>query len=308
MSIDSSTSANIETLPVYSDSSNEYIQVIYQNPNIYEHEENNFKSVFTKSEIKSGQLILLEHVLVNDSTNSYLIIENNEYLFDMSHPRTDKFSECSEENRRLQAIKKLSSNCFGIDGNKLLTCAIQKINHSCTPNCAVNISEKYNFGGTHIVFMELFSINNIPANTEITISYGPVTGHKRDFECLCGKSLEEREKIFSIVCGLSRKISQLNNDLIKKYIYVYTTSDLGKKIMLNHFLATKGIYINKDKIVAITESGAETINNLVYKYMKIKESDQTNKKITSHKIKMFMTIIHACLFPEDSTDSSESVV
>ncbi|AGF85501.1 RNase_H domain-containing protein [Moumouvirus goulette] len=275
---------------------NEYIVEIYQHPGIEEQDKNNYKSVFATRDISFGELLLIEHSYSGSNTDSQLIVANNNILFDLYHPRIKKFSECNETERLQQSVEKVSHNCFGLNNNKILTFGITKINHSCDPNCSVFIQERYRHSNTEIIFMELFAVRNIKKGSELKISYGPETGHNRDFECNCGKNVEERKKLFDTVSGISRKLSEINRELIREKIYSHIESIPGKKILLNHYLSTKGLYLNNNTIVSYTSQGERVINDVLRKYMnldsKMSENDIIGSTpINNNKIAIFLQIL-----------------
>ncbi|AQN68142.1 SEt and RNAse h domain protein [Saudi moumouvirus] len=275
---------------------NEYIIGIYQHPGIEEQDQNNYKSVFATRDILFGELLLLEHSYSGSNTDAQLIVANNSILFDLYHPRVKKFCECKENERLQQSVEKVSHNCFGLNGNKILTFGITKFNHSCDPNCSVFIQERYRHSNTEIVFMELFAVRNIKKGTELKISYGPETGHNRDFECNCGKNIEERKKIFDTISSISRTLSERNRESIREKIYAHIESIPGKKILLNHYLSTKGLYLNNNTIVSYTSQGERIINDVLRKYMNLDSNLNENDiigttPINNRKIAIFLQIL-----------------
>lgn len=275
----------------------EYISLVYKHPSVIICEENNYKYVKIMDDIKFGELLIIEHTYANNTDVCRLLIENNEFLFNQYHPRISTYTETAD--KFIHATKKLKDNCFGMDnGDKIITSTITMLNCSCDPNCAVHIQEKYNLGNTHIIFMELFAVRSIKKNTELTICYGPETAHKRDFNCDCGKSLEERIKIFATVMGLSKTLSSTNSNIIKEKIYKYLETNSAKKILLNHYLTTKGIFMNKNTISAYTSDGEKIINDIVHKFMGLNDNIGLANKViiektmNQHKINMFLMILN----------------
>ncbi len=279
---------------------NEYIKPIYVHPSIKIIGENNYKSMVAIEDIKCGEVLIVEHVYGGTTANCCLILEYNKYLFNSYHPRITRHSETT--NKLEHTIKKLELNCYGLDKDRIITDMLKYMNHSCIPNSSVHIREKYNTNDTFIVFMELISIKLIKKGSEITSSYGPETSHKRDFECKCGKELPEREKIFNIIHSLGRTFSKSNEKFTKKIIYDYLETPESKKILLNHYLATKGIYLNNDTIAAYTKDGLKLINDIIHKYLgiteEIKNSDGqiVEQSINQFKINLFMKILKDNLF------------
>ncbi len=105
-----------------------------------------------------------------------------------------------------------------------MTSDITKINHSCLANSAVYIQTKYTKGNVNINFMEIYAIRPIKKGEQITINYGPETAHKRDFECTCGKELEERKHIFYVSVSVASSLSSMNHGRVNEYIINYLDS------------------------------------------------------------------------------------
>jgi hypothetical protein len=247
----------------------EYIKPIYVHSSIEILNENNFRSMKASENIKTGELLIIEHVYGGSTGNCHLILEQNKYLFNGYHPRISSHSKTTD--RAKHAVKKLFLNCYGYDdNNKIITDNLRLMNHSCDPNCTVYIQEKYKTNDTHTLFMELYAVRPIKKGEEITSSYGPETSHNRDFECKCGKELPERNKIFNIIVALGGIFSDQNNNRIRKIICEYLDTPESKKILLNHYLVTKGIYMNGGTIVAYTKEGLKLINDIIHKYLGIK--------------------------------------
>ncbi|AFX92359.1 putative set domain-containing protein [Megavirus courdo11] len=277
---------------------NEYIQVIYQHPNIEESDINNYKSIIATKNINFGELIILEHAYTASNAHAQIVVSNNETLYDLYHPRVKNFQDSTNDERLESASEKVSHNCFGLNGSKILTYGITKLNHSCNPNCSVYIQEKYNFNNTNIVFMELYAVRNISQGTELTISYGPETAHKRDFECKCGKDLDERKQIFNTISKISCTLSNRHHETIRAKIYEHIESINGKKLLLNHYLSIKGLYLNKNTIVSYTTEGENIVNNVLRKYFginsKISETDFVSSSgMTSKKTSIFLEILNS---------------
>lgn len=250
----------------------EYMGLVYINPAIEIGDINDYKFIKTRADIKRGELILVEHVFANNQSVCSLAIKYNEHLFDEYHPRAVKYRDAlAMTNEKIDEIvhEKLAHNCFSLEKNLLLTNTITKMNHSCDPSCAVYIQENYCTEDTPTIFMELYAIQNIPANTEITISYGAKTSHERDFTCNCGKSLEERQRHFGVVTQLANYFSNQNNAEVKTLINNYLSLATAKRILLNHYLATNGIFMDKSRVNVYTTDGGKIINDVVNAFMKL---------------------------------------
>ncbi|MEM0354220.1 MAG: SET domain-containing protein-lysine N-methyltransferase [Thermoplasmata archaeon] len=294
--------------------SDEYMTVVYKHPAMTICEENNFKYVKVTEDIKFGELLLVEHVYASESHICYMIVRYNEYIFDQYHPRKIKFKDIAnmdEKDISIMVNDKISHNCFGYGEKcKLLTDTITKLNHSCNQNCAVYINVSYKIEGTNIVFMELYAIQNIKKDSEITISYGPETSHKRDFVCNCGKSLNQRRKHFNIVSRLVSSLSRNINNKVRLKIYNYIQSTKARRVMMNHYLANNGIIVNNNKIVAYTENGMKMINKLFYKIMGMKMDqenvDSSNNIINLIKTTTFMSILETYFLSNGDVENLNS--
>lgn len=288
----------------------EYTADVYRSPAIVIQDENNFKSIKAVEDIKSGELLLIEHAYSNIPGACKLIIQYNEYLFDQYHPRTTKFKDTVDMDKTVVAEmvgEKFAHNCFGLDEKKYtITSTITKINHSCDPNCAVQINEKYNTEDTETVFMEMFAVRNISKGTELTISYGPVTSHERDFVCDCGKTLEVRTKYFNVISNITTYFSHNNNDMIREKICSYLKTSKAKKILLNHYLSNCGIFVNNGIINAYTIKGMDLINDIINAFMNIdptKFNDEIKAgPMTPAKISMFMAILENNFFGNQESE------
>lgn len=280
---------------VEEDNYNDYMVVVYKHPAFQIHIENDYKSVVLAEDVEFGELLLIEHAYAANAVICQTLLAHNEKLFNMYYPRKVHFAETAD--KYLLVKEKLAHNCFGLkDGQKMITFMITNLNHSCDPNCAVYLQEKYSMENTNIVFIELYAIRSLKKGTELTINYGPKTAHARDFECGCGKNLEERTKLFEITSKLAYSLSTKNNLRIRKMVYQYLENPLSRKILLNHYLATKGIFMSNNTISACTEEGINTINNIIHKYLGLQKEVNADgiveEKINIHKISLFLKVIN----------------
>ena len=281
----------------------EYMGLVYMNSAIFIGEENNYKFIKTLADIKSGELILVEHVLTNNDAISRIIIRHNEYLFNQYHPRQVNYQDAikmSAEEIEKITTEKLSHNCFSFDKNLLLTNTITKMNHSCNPLCSVFIQESFNKEDTTTIFMEVYALKNIPQNTELTINYGPKSAHDRDFTCNCGKSLADREKNFRVTTQLAAYFSTTCNNIIREKIFAYLNTPTAKRILMNHYLANNGVFINKGSVAVYTSDGGKMINDLVNAYMKLdatKFNDVIREgPINETRLDLFIRILETTFF------------
>ena len=258
---------------------NHYTNVVYLN-GLEIREKDNYKSVIALNDISVGDLLLIEHAMVTDLAKLFAIVAYNEYLFDQYHPRISKWAET--EDRSELAKTKVLHNSFNYNMQPLMTDFIAKCNHSCDPNCAISPNRTvFIFGECVAVFMEVYAVKNIPRGTEITISYGPDTGHhqsndeyKRDFACNCDVQRNERLIKCNAALELANSFSKKNNSNIMAKINVYRDLQPARRIMMYQYLAQKGIIINDDKIVVADKTtGMKLINDVVRNNAKIDDDD-----------------------------------
>lgn len=266
---------------------NDYMAVIYKHPALDLIFENNFKRVVASDHIESGALLGVEHVFSSDKETCCILIERNERIFDMYHPRIQSFAET--KNRIKDATEKMAHNCFGHNGKIVLNLFTNNLNHSCMPTCSVHIQNDYNINDNVIIFFELYAVKDITKGTELTISYGPDTSHKRDFVCDCGLELIERIEIYREITIATKKMCKKNYYDVRKQICDYLNDPLSKKILLNQYLTTKGIYVNHGKISACTEQGNKLINDFINKSCGISD------ELKNVKPTLFMSILDEML-------------
>jgi len=248
----------------------EYTSLVYSHDSLVFLFENNVRSVMTKSDIIPGTLLMLEHGYCGSRENCAGLVSSNRKIFNDLHPRRIDFdSDIPRDRLVTEAMEKVNHNCFGIDKKILITEKITQINHSCKANCHCipHLSSKIEEMETYV--MELYAIKQIPADTEITIGYGPENCHKRDFVCPCQTDLEQRKKYFEVSGKLARSYRLRDNTetFIKKKLEEYYNSPKGSRINLNHFLAYKEIFFNEGVVKFCTPSGHEFLLSFVKKFL-----------------------------------------
>lgn len=277
--------------------SHDYVGLIYTHPEIAISDTGNFKSIVANSSIRKGELLILEHVLINTRENCHRIINFNEHLYNTYHPRNKSYSESTPEERIPQTIEKVSHNCFNKNGNLLMADFIVKFNHSCTPNACVYIREDYQHEGVNTVFMEVYALIMMNPGNQITISYGPDTGHKRDFVCGCGLRPKRRHRIFDQNAKIVSIMSALNESNVKRLISEYLETPLANRIIFNHCLMNMGIFFNQGHISATNAEGIATINNTIKRIVKVSSEtlaeqgivlDNQNSAAKSHLFLLIM--------------------
>ncbi len=252
----------IDLIIIIKTMTNYYSDIVYLSDNIATKDENNFLSVVAATDIESHTLLLVEHVFTGTYDECQLIIRDNEYLFDIFHPRCLKWSEESEETKDSTALVKVVRNCYGknID-NLFIGDFMAKFNHSCMPNAVFfrAIGKKYNELQTN--YIAVISTKKIIAGEEITINYGTDRGHdpSEDFCCLCEKSKEERDKICAVIYGMVVWLQKKYIDEITKLVSEYEKK--SNKIFVYQYLAKRGLIVSNQDIVSMKKSFADLLHS-----------------------------------------------
>lgn len=269
----------------------EYCAVVFVD-GIKIQENNNYKSVVATRNIKTGELLLIEHACATQLATLFAIVAHNEYIFDQYHPRITKWRD--EKNRDKMAQEKVQHNSFNFNNLPLMTDFIAKCNHYCDPNCAISPSRTLSFAGEYIaVFMEVFAVKDIIAGQEIMISYGPETGHQRDFTCNCKYDLSERTKLYSATADMAALFSKVHADNIDKLILEYRDKKDARRIMMNQYLAQNGIVVNNGRIVGADKTiGGKLITDVIR--MNAKNTDQNMRTVET-----FLKYMQQLFFSKD---------
>ena len=123
-----------------------YTKVLFQNDVVtLSHDvDTDQYSVRALSPIKAGTLILLEHVLSQASTHQVATsIAACPTLRTKLFPRTkDAMMATSLEDRTKYATEILKKNAFNFSGKTVIGAAFSMFNHSCIPNCHMDIADK----------------------------------------------------------------------------------------------------------------------------------------------------------------------
>ena len=287
---------------------NEYMHILYSHPSVTVCEENGYKYVKTTSDIKFGELLIVEHVYCDNNINSHLVVGHNDFLFNAYYPRSKPIND--EDKMKLTG-KKIQYNAFGNAEINILTYLISNINHSCDPTCGTTMRKEYKHDDIYVIFMEIYSIKPIKEGTELTINYRADMGHehKNDFICTCGKDLLFRQKKINIIKKLIQTLSQNNYEMVSKKICEYLETSISSKIILNHQLANKGIFMNKNTIGACTKKGEKMVNDIIYRSLGLTENNDNQKniafdpKVNTQKINLFLQIMNENLMNIDKNFS-----
>jgi hypothetical protein len=157
-------------------------------------------SVRATQDLATGTLVLLEHILVGDGAYILEAIRFKTSLFRTLYPRDPLGDQAvlSASSQPLDdaAERKLRLNAFSFFGETVLGDAFSKFNHSCTPNCHMDIADKVAipFGKKSVLRVHVYGMwthRTVPAGGELTIDY--VNGADQHeackaqygFECAC---------------------------------------------------------------------------------------------------------------------------
>ena len=240
--------------------SSTYTKVIYQSELIYVDTNENYMSIKTNSDIKAGELLLIEHEFANTHDICTLVIQENEYLYNDLYPRLSKWKK---EDNREDATIKLIKNQFSEGGEMMIFgTTISKINHLCTSNCVIFLCSRITPFNITINYAVLYSTKNISKGDELTIMYNYQSGHNNedDFVCDCNKSIDDRQKIWDIIKNIGASFQKINNDELQNIFTKYEESHEAKRIMILQYLVGHGYVINNDDNVYIDSKFTDFFN------------------------------------------------
>ena len=122
----------------------------------------------------------------------------------------------------------LDTNAFSIDSgvdsdiSSALFETISRINHSCIPNCAVNV--------TSTAEASVVTLVDIPPFTELSISYG---GEEKGWSTACRRRMLLGHKFFvcgCVLCGEEDRMEQSFEPDMTDFILSHTEGDCGKSL------------------------------------------------------------------------------
>lgn len=158
--------------------------VVYQSSNVEIVLEDDFYSIKATKDLPIGHLVLIEHVLWGSYDYVTKGVARDSNLLDTLFPRT---IAASPKNNVFE--EKTKMNCFSFDGVTVMGNVISKFNHSCVPNCHLDILD---FIGEN-KFYGTWTHRNVKAGEELTFDYvnkGDTEFHKdmkelHNFPCNC---------------------------------------------------------------------------------------------------------------------------
>lgn len=230
------------------DTANVYTSIVYMHPAFSVINNNNFKSVTAANDIKTGEIILIEHVFKNTTEICTLLIRENDHLFNSLYPREINLGTMDNETKTKIALNKLNLNCFEFDReHTAFGQEISNINHHCNANCVVvfytnSINEKID-----VSYFILYAIRNITKGSELHIIYNTERGHcaESDFQCNCGKSLEERNMLINLIFKMAKSFHRLKVSTFSEIIREYESSEIARRNIFYQYMVSIG-YVKND--------------------------------------------------------------
>lgn len=244
---------------------NFFTKVVYQGA-ITVTSELDYYSLKATNDIKSPDLLLIEHVFTDTISVCATAIKENEYLYNILHPRIRTWKESLDRD---DAKQKLRSNCF-VSKNDTERVSfgnmLSKINHSCQPNCVAFLCGNTVINEFTVKYFAVYSIRNIAKDEEITVSYGNQRGHhnKDDFQCQCNKTASERECVWNIIDKIGVTFQKTEHSYLQTLIDAYEKTEDARNIMFHQYQANHGCYItgvkNANNRICLTPRYMDFVN------------------------------------------------
>lgn len=212
-----------------------------------------YKYVTASSDIKKGELILLEHCFycMKDEAESMVnMLRFNRDFYNELCPRTSEWNDrcitTTEYDELL--LTKMEDNCF-IDGNYVIIGKdISWFNHSKNANSYVRC-EHINFSTFSSIAMSVIAGRNIYAGSELCVSYG------KDVTFAIKEPKQITNKMEKFV------MDDRDGELARSILKQYKSKQICRDIIKNHVCLNQGFY-RLGKLVAPTEKFSKFIENL----------------------------------------------
>jgi hypothetical protein len=213
--------------------SGNFTSIVYKAPNVEIHYDNNFYSIKATKNLSKGHLVFIEHVLWGDT--SYLCngVARDDKLFQTLYPRPDDDKHSFEELLK----RKTMDNCFCFDGVFVLGSMSSKFNHSCTPNCHLDImdyKEENKFYGA-------WTHKNVKAGEELTFDYANTSSPEyhdkmkkfHNFSCTCSNEfiLQNRKRVTNRK-NTGDVFRKRDKTLIYSMVDEYTETEHGQDVSI----------------------------------------------------------------------------
>ena len=206
--------------------------IVYASPDIEIEYINDVYSIVAKKDLPVGHLILIEHVLYGNINFIFNGILSDQNLFDQLYPRQVQ----AQLDKVQQAIKKTESNCFMFHNGYVLGNILSKFNHSCKPNCHLDILDHVNsdkFYGT-------WTHRKVATGEQLTFDYvneGDQEHHdtmkeNHHFTCDCTESyILENEQRSKVHVNLGTFFRKRDEKLLHRLVDAYCGSSYGQKVI-----------------------------------------------------------------------------
>lgn len=251
--------------------------VIYTSEKISIEYKNESYSVLAKTDIKVGELLLLEHVLAGDMGYLCSSVGTNMALFDSLYPRkysrddiqemetiikSSQSTKEDEENWK-KACKKVNMNCFKFSDDLVLGDAFSKFNHSCIPNCHMDKADKPELDNGFIVnIYGMWTHRSVKKNDELVIDYVNGASIQHDymksafgFSCDCSTEyLLDAGKRSEVHKNLGAFFRERDSVFIKTAVDQYLKTSVASKVIENQVLGLNGYFFLPHHGLMITKS------------------------------------------------------
>jgi len=225
-----------------------FTHVLFKSDAIALRYENEQYSVRATRDIKTGTLVLLEHVISDENMGKVIAsVMTDKSLCDDLYPR----------EATADASKKTSMNVFRFGDENVLGNFFSKFNHSCIPTCHMDSADKLEMDKCFdIRVYGMWTHRNIKAGDELTIDYVNGHGEVHDllsehfgFACKCTKEfIGQSKKRADIHKDLGERFRKNDEVRIQEIVDRYSYTRVGMDIMSRHYLAKEGYFEGDDEL------------------------------------------------------------
>ena len=202
--------------------------VVFQSDDIFIDYTNDYHSIKAKQDLPIGKLILLEHVVHGDSQYAMGSILYSDELYHTLYPRF------TDETKEKLIQEKLEMNAFNF-GEFIIASTCAKFNHTCIPNCLMNIADHYKG-------MKIYGVwicGKVKKGDELFIDYVNSGNHHdilrgHNIQCNCSdKNVMDNAKKALIRHNLYLSFREKNEAFIQNTINVYGESSICKNVIFH---------------------------------------------------------------------------
>lgn len=241
-----------------------YTQVVFRNDLVeVDHDvKTDQYSVRAIEDLKAGTLVLLEHVVAGSMLQVVSAVSVCPTLRSMLYPRKASRHASSQE-RQQEAEEAVAMNAFDFDGVSVIGAAFSMFNHSCKPNCHMDLADKI---GTKLTSKDtadvriygMWTHRAITAGDELTIDYvnGGGEGSPKDvrevhaahmahygFRCDCDEAtLSLAPKRAQVHKNLGGAFRTRDEAWIRRLTDAHLEGSSALEVMKRHVLAQNGFF------------------------------------------------------------------